>query len=240
VGTVSLVLATHDRKVVAAYGVPGAQAGGSVEALPIWRMLPTEGAAQKRYSVNGRFTDGEIAMVGAVQTIPESGWLVASWRPQAIAYKALTDMRQRGLLVAGIAAVLAVLVGFLAAGGITAPILKIVGQTRLIARRRWRELSLASTRSDEIGELTRSLGEMAADLEHGEQEAKLRGDLSRFMSKQLVDAIVKGEHPLSLGEMAADLEHGEQEAKLRGDLSRFMSKQLVDAIVKGEHPLSLG
>ncbi len=199
VGTVSLVLATHDRKVVAAYGVPGAKEGESVDALPIWRMLPTEGAAQKRYSVNGRFTDGEIAMVGAVQTIPESGWLVASWRPQAIAYKALTDMRQRGLLVAGIAAVLAVLVGFLAAGGITSPILKIVAETRLIARRRWRELSLTSTRSDEIGELTRSLGEMAADLEHGEQEAKLRGDLSRFMSKQLVDAIVKGEHPLSLG-----------------------------------------
>jgi class 3 adenylate cyclase len=108
-------------------------------------------------------------------------------------------MRQRGLIVAAAAAILAVLVGLLAAGGLTAPILRIVGQARLIAQRKWREVSLASARGDEIGELSRSLGEMAHDLEQGEIEAKLRGDLSRFMSKQLVDAIVRGEHPLSLG-----------------------------------------
>ncbi len=108
-------------------------------------------------------------------------------------------MRRRGLLVAGVAVLLAVLVGLAAAGGITAPILRIVGQARLIAQRRWREVSLTSTRSDEIGELTRSLGDVARDLEQGENEAKLRGDLSRFMSKQLVDAIVRGEHPLALG-----------------------------------------
>jgi adenylate cyclase len=108
-------------------------------------------------------------------------------------------MQRRGLLVAGAAALLAILVGLLAGQTLTAPILGVVGQVRLIARRKWRELSLTSARGDEIGELTRSLGEMAIDLEKGEAEAKLRDDLSRFMSKQLVDAIVKGEHSLSLG-----------------------------------------
>src|SRR4029079_5981301 len=56
---------------------------------------------------------------------------------------------------------------------------------------------------DEIGELSRSLVQMSQDLEKGEEEvarqAKLRGDLGRFMSKPLVDAIVRGEHPLALG-----------------------------------------
>jgi class 3 adenylate cyclase len=47
------------------------------------------------------------------------------------------------------------------------------------------------------------MAQMASDLEKGEEEiahqAKLRGDLGRFMSKPLVDAIVRGEHPLALG-----------------------------------------
>ena len=46
-------------------------------------------------------------MVGAVQTLPDSGWVVATARPQAIAYKALADMRRRGLLVAIGAVILA-------------------------------------------------------------------------------------------------------------------------------------
>lgn len=206
VGKVSLLIATQDRRVVAAFGVPGATPGGSVAKLPIWGMLPGGTAADKQFNVGGKFLDDAgggggagTPMVGAIQTLPDTGWVVASWRPQAIAYKALDDMQRRGLAVAGAAALLAILVGLFAGQMLTAPILGVVRQVRLIARRRWRELSLASTRGDEIGELTRSLGEMAVDLEKGEGEAKLRGDLSRFMSKQLVDAIVKGEHSLSLG-----------------------------------------
>lgn len=198
VGDVALVVATQDRQLVAAHGV-AAQPGESVASLPIWAMLPAGPAADKAFSVNGRFDDGPTPMVGAIQTLPDSGWVVASFRPQAIAYKALADMRRRALAVAAAAVILAVLVGLLAGGAVTAPILRVVKQVRLIARRNWRELSLGSDRGDEIGELTRSLGEMARDLEHGEIEAKLRDDLSRFMSKQLVDAIVKGEHSLSLG-----------------------------------------
>jgi class 3 adenylate cyclase len=162
-------------------------------------MLEKGATLDKAFSATGKFEEGGVTMVGAVQTIPDSGWVVASYRPQALAYKALADMRQRGLLVAAGAALLAVLVGFLAGRAVTAPILRVVEQVRLVAARRWREISLGSARGDEIGELTRSLGEMAVDLEKGEIEAKLRGDLSRFMSPQLVDAIVKGEHSLSLG-----------------------------------------
>lgn len=199
VGNVSLLIATHDRRVVASYGIPSAPPGASIETHPIWRMLPGGTVPDKAFSVNGRYDDGKTPMVGAIQTLPDSGWVVASYRPQAIAYRALADMQQRGSIVAVVAALLAILVGFLAGSTVTAPILRIVAQVRLIAQRKWREIGLGSNRGDEIGELTRSLGEMARDLEQGEHEAKLRGDLSRFMSKQLVDAIVKGEHSLSLG-----------------------------------------
>jgi class 3 adenylate cyclase len=199
VGPVSLLVATADRKVVAAHGIEGAAPGADLSAHPLWRMLEKGVALDKAFSATGKFEVGSATMVGAVQTLPDSGWIVASYRSEARAYKALADMRERGLLVASAAALLAILVGFLAGRAVTAPILRVVEQVRLIAGRKWREISLGSARGDEIGELTRSLGEMAVDLEKGEVEAKLRGDLSRFMSKQLVDAIVKGEHSLSLG-----------------------------------------
>ena len=85
----------------------------------------------------------------------------------------------------------------------TRPVLRIARQATLIGQRRWRELSLDTTRHDEIGDLSRTMGQMAKELETGEaeiaREAKLRGDLSRFMSQDLVDAIVRGEHSLTLG-----------------------------------------
>jgi class 3 adenylate cyclase len=200
IGDVALLIATQDRTLVASHGISGARPGESVAELPIWRMLPGGAAPpDKAFSVNGRYADGDTPMVGALQTLPESGWVVASYRPQAVAYKALADMRTRGIAAALAAALLAILVGLFAGRTVTAPILRIVAQVRLIAQRKWREITLGEPRGDEIGELQKSLGEMARDLEHGEVEAKLRGDLSRFMSKQLVDAIVKGEHSLSLG-----------------------------------------
>jgi adenylate cyclase len=197
-GPVRVVLATDDRRVVAATGVPGAGPGEDVAGLPVWTVIHTE-QMEKSLARTGTFLDSGTPMVGTLQTIPLNGWVVALWRPESVAYEALDEMRRRGLLVAAVAALLAGIAGLLAARGLTAPILAIVGQARLIAQRRWREVSLGGDRSDEIGELERGLGEMARDLEKGEVEAKLRGDLSRFMSKQLVDAIVKGEHPLALG-----------------------------------------
>ena len=199
VGDVSLLIATHDRRVVASFGVSGASPGADISAHPIWRMLPGGAVPDAAFAVNGRYDDGPTPMVGALQTLPDSGWVVASFRPQAIAYRALTRMQTRGLLVTGAAALLAVVIGLCAGRGLTAPILRIVEQVRLIARRRWREVSLPEGRGDELGELGGSLADMARDLEQGEREAHLRDDLSRFMSPQLVDAIVKGEHSLALG-----------------------------------------
>jgi class 3 adenylate cyclase len=229
VGEVGLIIATHDRRVVATHGVPGASPGASIADHPVFRMLadhdggvgrtppnpPHDGggggtppnpagdrtALDRAFTVGGRFDAKEEPMVGALQTVPERGWIVASYRPQRVAYRALADMRASGAKVAVGAALLALVVGLLAGRAVTAPILRLVEQVRLVARRRWREVARVSARprGDEIGELDHSIGEMARDLEQGEIEAKLRGDLSRFMSKQLVDAIVKGEHPLALG-----------------------------------------
>jgi adenylate cyclase len=206
-GAVSLLIASADRKAVASYGVEGATPGASVASLPIWATLSPGTTWTAHVGVVSEHEQDGVKMVGAIESVPELGWGVAIWRPEPVAYAVLDRMRTQGAIVAAVASLLALLAGYLAARAVTEPIRRIVGEARLIGQRKWRDIRLADSpavrRGDEIGELTRSLSRMSVDLEKGEaeilHEAKLRGDLSRFMSKQLVDAIVHGDHPLALG-----------------------------------------
>ena len=201
---VSLLITTRDRRAVASYGMPGTVPGTSVVNHSLWSRLSSDAPWKQRVGVVSEYpgADGAL-MIGVAQTIPELDWAVAVWRPEPVAYAALAEMRQKGALVSVAAALLALIAGIFTARAVTAPILDLVAQARLVGERKWRKLTLESPRTDEIGELTRSLGQMSTDLEKGEieiaHEAKLRGDLGRFMSKPLVDAIVRGEHPLALG-----------------------------------------
>jgi adenylate cyclase len=200
---VSLLIAGADRRAIAAFGVAGAAPGGDVAALPLWGLLPPGAVWSDKLSLVGPHREGGRAMISAIETLPDLGWAIAIWRPEPVAYAALTDMRRRGLAVALGALALALAVAALTAGHVTRPILRLVAEARLIGARRWRDIDLRDERSDEIGELTRSLRRMSVDLEQGEVEvahqARLRGDLGRFMDRALVEAIVRGEHPLSLG-----------------------------------------
>ncbi|MEP7120547.1 MAG: adenylate/guanylate cyclase domain-containing protein [Byssovorax sp.] len=201
---VSLLIATRDRRAVATYGMPSVVPGGSVADHPLWKRLFTDAPWSQRVGVVSEYpSESGTKMIGVAQTMPDLDWAVAVWRPEPVAYAALAEMRQKGALVAFAAALLALIAGALTARRVTTPILDLVTQARLIGERQWRKVTLQSPGDDEIGELTRSLGQMAEGLEKGEaeiaHEAKLRGDLGRFMSKPLVDAIVRGEHPLALG-----------------------------------------
>ncbi|WP_437799882.1 adenylate/guanylate cyclase domain-containing protein [Sorangium sp. So ce693] len=203
---VRLLIAGHDRQVIAAFGVPGVAPGSDASSLPIWRNLPPGAGLNDRITVLAPHDEGGRQMIGAIETVPDLGWAVAIWRPEPEAFAALDEMRRRGLAVAAGALVLALALALVTARHVTRPILHLVAQARLIGARRWREIALGEAlrgRRDEIGELTTSLGRMAQDLEQGEadiaREAKLRGDLGRFMDRAVVDAIVRGEHPLALG-----------------------------------------
>ncbi|MBI4699567.1 MAG: adenylate/guanylate cyclase domain-containing protein [Deltaproteobacteria bacterium] len=199
----SLVVADGKRRAVAAYRVPGVVPGADIAALPVWGVLPAGTPWSSHMAVVNPHVAGGTAMVGGVETVAALGWAVAIWRPQDEAYKTLAQMRQRSLLVGAGSLLLALVAGLLAARAIARPVLHLAEQARLIGRREWRALRLGTKRRDELGELARSIATMAQDLETGEAEieyqAKLRGDLSRFMSKELVDAIVSGEHPIELG-----------------------------------------
>jgi class 3 adenylate cyclase len=202
-GGASVVVVDGDRRIIAAHRVAGKAAGADGGALPVFGAMPKGTPWTTRIGVVSEHEDGGVKMVGAVESIAELGWAVAIWRPEPVAYAALARMRTEGVRVAAIAALFALIAGVLAGRSITKPILALVDQARMIGQRRWHDLPPATARGDEVGVLGRSLAAMAGDLEKGEQEiareARLRGDLGRFLSKELVDAITAGKHELALG-----------------------------------------
>lgn len=198
-GAVSLLIADGARRAVAVHAVDGVAAGSDVSRLPIWSTLPAGAPWSARVAVVSEFSD----RVGGVQSVEQLGWAVALWRPRAVAYRSLEEMQRQTLFAVIVVVIVALGIGLALGEAITRPVLGLARQAKRIGQRRWRELEPPAARRDEIGELDRAMTEMARDLEHGEQElerqAKLRGDLGRFMSQELVEAIVRGDHPLTLG-----------------------------------------
>lgn len=206
---VSLIVVDGSRRVVAQHRVPELPRGKDASNLPVWSMLPDGAIWSERVGIVGNVQIAGQASVANVVTVPALGWAVAIWRPESVAYAALIDMR-RNVVIAGLVGLLFTIVaGLLAARSVTRPVLHIAEQAKNIGRRRWDEVNIEVARSDELGQLASSVRQMAVDLQQGEEEiareATLRGDLSRFLSKELVDAIVAGKHPLALGGRRADV-----------------------------------
>jgi class 3 adenylate cyclase len=207
-GGARLLVADDSRRAVASYATV-AGPGADVGSLPVWSALPSGTPWTTRMAVVTGFQEDGAAQVGGVETVEDLGWAVAIWRPEQIAYATLTEMRAQSIWVVGAALLAALIAGWIAGEAVTRPVLRIARQATLIGQRRWRDLALGTGRHDEIGDLARAMGQMAVDLETGETEiarqAKLRGDLSRFMSQELVDAIVRGDHPVSLGGQRSEI-----------------------------------
>jgi class 3 adenylate cyclase len=205
----SLVVVDGARRVVGATGVPNASPGSSAVELPVFATMPSGVPWTERVAIVAEVKDPASPSVGAVETVPALGWAVAIWRPKTVAYAALERMRALGLVAAMGGVALAVLVALLAARSITRPVLDLVGAARAIGERRFGDLAAPSGRTDELGQLDDAVHQMAEDLVAGErkmaEEARLRGDLSRFLGEELVERIVRGEHTLALGGQRAEI-----------------------------------
>ncbi|HHH10642.1 MAG TPA: HAMP domain-containing protein [Sorangium sp.] len=205
---VRILVVDRRRRLVARYNNPRFETGADTSALPFWAVI-SAGDAKVTVGVKTEFDDTEGHMVAAIHQLSRSGWAVAVWRPEAVALAGFHRVRSFLIAVALGALVVALILGLFSSRAITQPLLELKDQAKLIGQRRWGELAPAPTGRDEIGDLGRAVRHMADDLQSSEQELqrelKLRGDLSRFMSQDVVDGIVNGEHPLELGGQRAQV-----------------------------------
>ncbi len=173
-------------------------AGGSVEGAHDLPTLPTDGIAMTQERVD---STGE-RMVTTTQAPAGEPWALFVRRPEAEAYLELTSTRRTLLIATGVLAALALALGLWLGGRATRPVLALVELTRRYARRVFEARSSVRTH-DELEELGHSLEGMADSIAAGEREIERRirveTGLSRYLPKEVAQAVARGERAMELG-----------------------------------------
>ena len=159
---------------------------------------------RREIGASPEFKDGEREMLGALEPMSELGWAVIVFQPRDFAYHSLTVLRRSVLAAALVAALLAALGGFVLARRLAAPIAELEAETRKMSSRTFTAVEPSvSGRGDEIGALGRAFDRMAVELRTSEQklvvETKATVTLSRYLSADVVTAILKDPDQLKLG-----------------------------------------
>ncbi|MFO0587423.1 MAG: adenylate/guanylate cyclase domain-containing protein [Polyangiaceae bacterium] len=201
-GAMAIVVADRELRAVACAGTT-CDMGADLSALPVWQLAKTSSRGTAQVGLARRFDQSGVAMFGTEASLPDTGWSIAVWRPVEVAFRKSDEFARRAVIAAALVLALAAAAGVALARVLTRPILRLMDQVKLVGQRKWTQIHASTGRSDELGQLEGAIDGMAASLQESEAEiehaTKLRGDLSRFMSKDLVEAIVRGEHDLALG-----------------------------------------
>lgn len=203
-GSASALLVGRDKHVLASYRASVTR-GDDAASLDVMSRAPDRMSliADDRFQLQTEHAVEGVPSVTTIASIPAVGWGVVLWRPESVAYASYEQAQRLAGLIAGLALLIASGAALWSARTFTSPVLALVDKARVIGERRWRDVPSPAGRTDELGELDQAMGAMAERLETSEEEiareAELRGALGRFVSRELVDALVTGDHSLELG-----------------------------------------
>src|SRR5579863_7642353 len=145
--------------------VPGTDVSSSslvaqVMALPQY-LRNTE---TMRFTVKGK--KRPVEMIGTYSTVPEVTWTVVAERglEQARADAGVTELNRQALAFVSIVVLVAILLGYFFAVGISTPIRGLAASTRAISRGEFHQRS-AVRGAAEISELAENFNKMAGDIE---------------------------------------------------------------------------
>ncbi len=177
----------------------------SLTGRDIFTAITGELPADAPFAIATDFTDDSgRSMVGAVQSVPETGWAVVVKEDAARARWALSWLRTSLAVAVLLGTLLVVLLAVWGARRLTRPIQLLVDATRQLAARTFTEVSAEVTRRpDELGGLGQSFNTMARDLRESEarvrEEELIRASLSRYLPGEIVEKVVKNPGTLKLG-----------------------------------------
>lgn len=153
-------------------------------------------------SVPQYFDEQGHEWLGALETLPDLGWAVAVEHPHEQVYATVYAMRRRLLLGALGAGLGMLVVAALVARRVTRPLRSLVTGIRSLAGREFRA-RVPVERTDELGTLATAFNDMASALETSEatlaRESRIRADLSRYLSPEVVEEVIHHPEKLRLG-----------------------------------------
>ncbi len=142
------------------------------------------------------------AMVGELVPLPDLEWGVIVEDTRDHAYAAVDRIWRTTALFGGLFAILALVLGLVAARRMAAPVVAVSRAAQKVAGGDF-AVRVAVGSKDEVGELAGAFNEMAEDLgdyrDKLVEETRVRGNLSRFLSPEVVEDIVAGGDQLKLG-----------------------------------------
>ena len=174
-------------KQVKSVGITAGLEGGS---------LPRSVAYAEDYDLAGE------SMLGVLVPIPSVGWGVVVEQPRAEAYRAVRTTLTTAAVVGIAFAVLALLIGLFMGQRLAAPVISVAGAARKVAEGDF-TVRVEARGSDEVGDMGRSFNTMAEGLgnyrDQVVKETRIRTDLSRYLTAELVEQIVDEKASLELG-----------------------------------------
>ncbi|TNF36649.1 MAG: adenylate/guanylate cyclase domain-containing protein [Deltaproteobacteria bacterium] len=141
-------------------------------------------------------------LAGVVVGMSDLLWGVIVEEDRDAAYAAVSDSIRTAAIVGGAFALIALLLGFLAARRLARPIVSVSSAAQRVAGGDF-TVRVDVPGRDEVGRMGQAFNDMARDLgDYRDQlieETRVRGDLSRFLSAEVVEHIVAGPGQLKLG-----------------------------------------
>lgn len=183
--------------------------GEQFDVLDVLPVVPQTQAARAREA--GRF-DGVPAMGGGTATalvmpldLPGFSWSLVMETDEATAFAELNQIRLTAMSLIGGSVLIAILVSFLAARRVTAPIEALRGATNSLAENNYDVDITGRSRGDELGDLARSLDSFRDKLKQAD-EAGAREVRAAQQTAAVVEEMSGALSRLEAGNLACDIE----------------------------------
>ncbi len=183
--------------------LPGMDVSSTSHLVAQIRALPQE----LRNTETVRFTDKEnnrrVEMIGTYSTFPEINWAVIVQRSldQAQSDAGVTELNQQALAFVSVVILVAILLGYFFAVGISGPIRGLAASTRAISRGEFHQRSPVRGAS-EISELAENFNKMAGDIEEYIERLKEAAEENRELfigSIRMLAAAIDEKDPYTRG-----------------------------------------
>jgi len=142
------------------------------------------------------------ALIGALVPLPELGWAALVEESQAEAYAGVAATWRTAALVGIVVALLALGLALVVGRRLARPVEAMAAATARVAEGNF-EVRVAVNGTDEIATTAGAFNRMAENLgsyrERLVEETRARENLSRFLSPEVVERIVRGKEALALG-----------------------------------------
>jgi adenylate cyclase len=174
-----------------------------VREHPLFQKVFTDSLLpRKGVGVSTEYTDDEGEWLANLNTIPRFNWLLVVLQERHEAYRTLYDMQKKIAVVGSIFILAAILIGAFLGRRMSRPILAVARGARELAARHFSHRIQVKAK-DEIGEMARAFNFLGHSLEEYDarikKEVAIRSDLSRYLTPELVEAIIQRRANLKLG-----------------------------------------